>query len=167
MAFGTPPVVELADRRILVDRRDPCDLHVREIGVPQIMTIPVKPGTFWKTSHLILVWSMACGWTAGILFLAIDPAYANPLTRGIALGTTAMMPHIWLGRSIWHKEGRTGIGIPIAVMIIRFSGSLILLSLFLWQFPAENRIIAWTVSTLIIVFTAIESFLFCKGVERL
>jgi hypothetical protein len=131
------------------------------------MTIPVKPGAFWKTIHLVLVFSIAGAWAVEIAFLGLCPQFGNPLTRGIGLGVGAMMPHLWLGRSIWHKEGRTGIGIPIALLALRYTGSLILLSIFLWQFPAEKRIIAWTVGTLIIVFTAIESFLFCKGVERL
>jgi len=167
VALGQMPVGELAARRLLVARRGPFPLRVREIGIPENMTIPVNPGTYWKTVHLVLVWTVAGVWIIGIALLGLCPQLGNPLTRGIALGMGAMMPHLWLGRSIWHKASRTGIGIPIAVMIIRFMGSIILLSIFLWQFPAEKRIIAWTVSTLIIVFTAIESFLFCKGVERL
>lgn len=131
------------------------------------MTKSVIPGSAWRTLHHVLVWGFACGWSGWLLVLVLFPETRTVTRRGILVGMSVLLPHVWLGRSIWHKKERSGIGIPIAILITRFTGSLILLAIFIWQFPAENRIIAWTVGTLIIVFTAIESFLFCKGAERL
>lgn len=131
------------------------------------MTNSVKRADDWRTVHLVFIWTVAGIWTAGIGALAIWPQTQTTHTRGIALGIAALLPHLWLGRSIWHCPDRKGIGIPMAILIGRFFSPLILLSVLIWQFPLEKRIIAYTSASLIIVFISIESFLFCKGVERL
>lgn len=131
------------------------------------MTNSVKNGALWRKLHLALVWSVVGCWSAGLVLLAVFPDFRTPPARGLALGAGALVPHFWLGRSLWHDPNRTGIGIPIALLIIRFTVSLILISIVLMQFPNEKRFIAYTVASLITVSTSIESFLFCKGVERL
>ena len=131
------------------------------------MTIPVTNQERWRKLHIGLVWTLLVGWLAIIGSIALSPSAKALTIRGIALGTGAMLPHIWLGQRLWHHPRRTGIGIPIAILAFRFAGSLILFSAFLWQFPAEREIVAWSGASLIIVFTVIEAFLFAKGVGRL
>lgn len=102
---------------------------------------------------------------AAAIFLS--PEFAASDLFGIFLGSLAVFPHFALGTKIWHEEGRNGIGIPIALMGLRFAVCLILLSVILWQFPTERRIIGWSVGFWVIVLTPIETFLFAKGVGRL
>jgi len=131
------------------------------------MTIPVTDSDRWRKRHIVLVRTLAAAWTGFVLLYALAPELRTAASRGIILGVGAFLPHIWLGQRIWHDSKRTGIGIPIAILTIRFIASLILFSIFLWQFPSERQIVSWTGSSLIIVSTAIEAFLFAKGVGRL
>lgn len=131
------------------------------------MTIPVTNQGRWQKLHIGLVWVLLVAWFAIIGSVALAPSARTMTIRGIALGVGAMLPHIWLGQRLWHDPKRTGIGIPITILTFRFMGSLILFAVFLWQFPAEREIVAWSGASLIIVFTVIEAFLFAKGVERL
>ncbi len=89
------------------------------------------------------------------------------LTRGLALGVGAMLPQVGLGLGLWHRTKRSGIVMPIALLVFRFLGSSLLFAIFLWQFPTEQKIIAWSGSTLIIVFTSLEAIFFARGVDRL
>ncbi|MEN9306124.1 MAG: hypothetical protein RL173_56 [Fibrobacterota bacterium] len=131
------------------------------------MTNSVNPSDRWRTSHLALVRALVVAWTGFVVAYVAIPSLRDATTRGLILGTGAMLPHIWLGQRLWHDSNRKGIGIPIAILSIRFIASLILFSVFLWQFPSERYFVAWTGSSLIIVFTVIEAFLFAKGVGRL
>jgi hypothetical protein len=167
LVVGKGPFGDLADRRPFPRRGRPRVVRRRQDRLEEKLTKSVNTGSAWRTFHHVLVWGFAGGWLGWLVVFAVFPETRTIASRGVLVGTGALLPHIWMGRSIWHKEGRTGIGIPIAILIARFAGSLILMAIFIWLFPAENRIIAWTVGTLIIVFTAVESFLFCKGVERL
>ena len=121
----------------------------------------------WRRLHRGLVGTLIAGWTIWIGLMALRLVPDTTWSRGVALGVAILLPHLWLGLSLWHQPERKGIGIPIAVFCFRFIGSLILFSIIAWQFPSENRIIAPTVASLIIVSTSIETFLFYKGAERL
>ena len=121
----------------------------------------------WPRVHRGLVGTLIAGWTIWIGLMVLRLVPDNPRSRGVALGVAILLPHLWLGLSLWHQPLRKGIGIPIAVFCIRFIGSLILFSIVVWQFPTEARIVASTVASLIIVSTSIETFLFYKGAERL
>lgn len=167
MDSGENAFLDMADRCILHRRGRTHPVRHRKDRPIETVTNSVMPGSRWQKLHIGTIWSIAVIWSGFVATLGFVPNLRNAVTRGLALGFGAMLPHIWLGMRLWHDPKRTGIGIPIAVLALRLIGSVILFSIFLWQFPTEQRIIAWSGSTLIIVFTAIEAFFFAKGVGRL
>ena len=167
MAFGKMAWLNMADGCILDSRSRQYHVPDRPESRIEVMTFSGNPANRWRSLHLASIWSIVVTWSILVVLLAVLPHLRNPVSLGIALGAGSMIPHIWLGKNLWHDSKRTGIGMPIAILTLRFMGSLIIFSIFLWQFPAQQRIVALTGSSLIIVFTVIEAILFGKGVRRL
>lgn len=131
------------------------------------MTKTVIPSDRWKRLHHVCVGGVILAWVILVGVLFVFPRLEARAATAIALGTGPFLPHLWIGLRIWHDSRRTGIGIPIAMIAIRLFVSPILFSIILWQFPADRRIIAWSGSVVVIVFTSIEALVFAKGVGRL
>ena len=121
----------------------------------------------WRKFHRRMAAVLVAALVMVAAGLGLTPLQGNATVLGMFLGSLAMFPHFAFGTRIWHDKRRSGIGIPIALIAIRYLVTLILFSVILWQFPAERRIIGWTVGIWVIVLTSIEAFLFAKGVGRL
>lgn len=131
------------------------------------MTISVDTSERWRKLHHRSVRIAVAAWAGLVGTVLLFPHRDTAAARGIALGSAAFLLHFWLGLRIWHEPRRTGIGIPIALMGIRFIASLILFSVIVWQFPEDRRIVAWSGGIMVIVSCSIEAFVFAKGVGRL
>lgn len=131
------------------------------------MTESVTPSDRWRKLHRLFVRIAVAVWAGLVGTVLLFPEHDTRIARGVALGSAAFLLHFWFGLRIWHDSRRTGIGIPIALLNIRFIASLILFSVIVWQFPEDRRIVAWSGAIVVIVSTSIEAFVFAKGVGRL
>ncbi len=131
------------------------------------MTRFVSSSDHWRKLHRLFVRIAVAVWAGLVGTVLLFPEHDTRIARGVALGSAAFLLHFWFGLRIWHDPRRTGIGIPIALLNIRFIASLILFSVIVWQFPEDRRIVAWSGAIVVIVSTSIEAFVFAKGVGRL